>query len=72
MQPNPCKMDKKRLAGDKLAALANLDSKSLTAKTHMKSALGLIKFFRSFIHDCERIALPLTELLRKTQPYKVQ
>jgi hypothetical protein len=60
-----------RPSDDKLEAVAKLDSKSLTTKKQVKSVLGLVNFFRSFIPNCAKIALPLTALLRKNQPEKI-
>ena len=61
-----------RPSDEKLAAIENIDSRSITTKKQLKSALGLINFFRDFIPHCAQIALPLTALLKKNQPEKIR
>jgi putative transposase len=60
-----------RPSEDKLTSIANLSSASITTKKQLRSALGLINFFRDFIPNCAEIALPLTVLLKKNKPEKV-
>ena len=55
---------------EKLEAVTKLDSKSLTTKKQVKSALGLINFFRAFIPNCAKVSLPLTALLKRISPKK--
>jgi hypothetical protein len=58
---------KVRPADDKLEAVAKLNCKTITTKKQLKSAVGLINFFRTFIPDCAKLSLPLTAMLRNNQ-----
>ncbi len=42
-----------------------------TTKTEVKSFLGLVGYYRDYIPHFASIAVPLTDLLRKGQPTKV-
>jgi hypothetical protein len=57
---------------DKLAAVQGLTGSNMKTKTHVRAALGLFNFFRAFIPKMAEVALPLTALLKKSEPDKVK
>ncbi|GFN91819.1 Pol polyprotein [Plakobranchus ocellatus] len=54
---------------DKVSKLINLTVP--TTKKQVRSFMGMLNYYRSFIPDFASIAAPLTNLLRKGSPEKV-
>ena len=56
---------------DKLSVISEMSTDSLVTKKQLKSAVGLINFFREFIQNCAELLVPLTNMLKKNMPDKI-
>ena len=56
---------------DKLSVISEMSTDSLVTKKQLKSAVGLINFFREFIPNCAELLVPLTNMLKKNMPDKI-